>query len=315
MAHSGIRPVGRPVERWEHPSGTKTCPDSQNMRMRKKHRRKRLLPAREELQSSRTPIGARARLWVQDSRQKGWRLHKGICMVPPLLKRWIWVWQPRTPRLAVVGCIFPSSDRPRVITGAHEKSIQPSFFPGVTEVVVRDPSHEALPIPPVQVSFQEFGTTLPKFFQNGFGQFRSPFQRWPRPIRQCFPVYKARGRLSEANRINPLNTCHALAQFRDEMCGRVASLGHQLPFFEARISERPGLLPVLDALRPTDFGSLIARLSDGVIRNGVKPAFLPGKAENAVVNPVFHPERQRPVLGRFHRQPFFVFEKCWTSLV
>src|SRR5215471_3318824 len=139
-------------------------------------------------------------------------------------------------------------------------------------------------------SFQEFRGTLLKFVQNRFGQFRSPFQRWPRPICQCLPVYIAGGRLSEANRINASNTCHPLAQFRDEMCGRIASVGHQLPFLEARISERSGLLPVLDALRPTDFGSLIARLADGVIRNGVKPAFLLCKTENVIVNPVFQAE-------------------------
>jgi hypothetical protein len=60
---------------------------------------------------------------------------------------------------------------------------------------------------------------------------------------------------------------------------------------------------------------LIARIANGVIRDGVKPAFLLGKAENVIVNPVFQAESYRPVLGCFRHQFFFVFDKSRTALV
>jgi hypothetical protein len=81
------------------------------------------------------------------------------------------------------------------------------------------------------------------------------------------------------------------------------------PLVQRWIPDRLGLLPSLHTFRPTDFGSLIAGLSDGIKRNGAKPAFLFGKTENVVMNPIFQAERQRPVPGRFGCQLFFVLEK------
>src|SRR3974390_3827773 len=83
------------------------------------------------------------------------------------------------------------------------------------------------------------------------------------------------------------------------------------PLIKRWIPDRLGVFPSLHILRPTDFGSLIARLPDGIKRNGVKPALLLGIAENGVMNPVFQAERQRPVPGSFGLQLFFVLEKSW----
>src|SRR5208283_3300701 len=81
------------------------------------------------------------------------------------------------------------------------------------------------------------------------------------------------------------------------------------PFLEQRVVNWFGSLPLLYAFRPADFGSLIARLPDGIKGNGVKPAFLLRKAENVVINPVFQAEWQRPSLGRFGRERSFGFDK------
>src|SRR5271157_931961 len=98
------------------------------------------------------------------------------------------------------------------------------------------------------------------------------------------------------------------------MSGVVAMCRRVFPLVEGWILDRLGLLPPLHTFRPADLGSLIARLPDGIKRNGVKPAFLLGKAENVVINPIFQAERQRPALGRFGCQVFFAFEKSRTAI-
>jgi hypothetical protein len=72
---------------------------------------------------------------------------------------------------------------------------------------------------------------------------------------------------------------------------------------------RLGLPPLLHTLQPTDFGFLIARLSDGKKHNGVKPAFLPGKAENVIIYPIFQAETKGPTRDSPGRDCFLVFEK------
>src|SRR3974390_3446365 len=86
------------------------------------------------------------------------------------------------------------------------------------------------------------------------------------------------------------------------------------PLIKRWIPDRLGLSPALHTFRPTDFGSLIARLPDGIKRNGVRPALLFGIAENVVMNPVFQAERQRPVPGSFGLQLSFVLEKSWKTV-
>src|SRR5664279_5034371 len=90
---------------------------------------------------------------------------------------------------------------------------------------------------------------------------------------------------------------------------------HLFPFFERWIVERSGFLPPLHTFRPADLGSLIARFSDRIKNNSVKPAFLLGKAKYVVINPSFQEEGQRPALSRVRRQLFFASEKSRNMIV
>src|SRR5271165_6002799 len=87
------------------------------------------------------------------------------------------------------------------------------------------------------------------------------------------------------------------------MCRRV------FPFIKRRILDRFGFLPLLGALRPADFGSLVARVSDGVIRNCEERAFLLGEGKNAFVNPIFQAEMKRGPLDCFGCKRFLSFDK------
>src|SRR5271157_5146474 len=54
---------------------------------------------------------------------------------------------------------------------------------------------------------------------------------------------------------------------------------HAFPLLERRILDRFGSLPLLGALRPAHFSSLVARVSYGVVRNCKERAFLLSKAK------------------------------------
>src|SRR5271157_5272441 len=86
------------------------------------------------------------------------------------------------------------------------------------------------------------------------------------------------------------------------MGGFVTLRRHGFPFLERLLSDRFGSLPLTDAFRPADFGSLIPGISYGVIGNRVEPAFLLGEGENMIINPIFQTKRQRPDLRRSRRQ-------------
>ncbi len=90
---------------------------------------------------------------------------------------------------------------------------------------------------------------------------------------------------------------------------------HAYPLLERRILDWFSFFPLLGALRPTHFGTLVTRVTYGVIRNCVKPAFLLGKAENMAIDPSFQAQSQRPALGRLEYQLFFAFEKSRNTFV
>src|SRR5271157_3669735 len=81
------------------------------------------------------------------------------------------------------------------------------------------------------------------------------------------------------------------------------------PFFERRVVNWFGSLPLLYAFRPADFGSLIAGISYGVIGNRVEPALILGEGKNMIVNPIFQAEMKRPRLDCFGRERSFGFDK------
>ena len=87
------------------------------------------------------------------------------------------------------------------------------------------------------------------------------------------------------------------------------------PLLERGIVDRFGFLPLLGALRPAHFGSLVARVSYRIIRNCEERAFLLGEAEDMIVNPIFQAEDQRPGLGCFGRERFFGFKKPRTAVL
>src|SRR5271157_3802354 len=84
---------------------------------------------------------------------------------------------------------------------------------------------------------------------------------------------------------------------------------HAFPLLERRILDRFGSLPLLGALRPAHFSSLVARVSYGVVRNCKERAFLLGEAEYMIVNPIFQAEMKRPGLGCFGCERSFSFDK------
>src|SRR5271165_183331 len=93
------------------------------------------------------------------------------------------------------------------------------------------------------------------------------------------------------------------------MGGLVTLRRHAFPLLERRILYRFGFLPLLGALRPAHFGSLVARVSYGVVRNCEEQAFLLGEGKNVFVNPIFQAEMKRPGLGCFGCESSFSFDK------
>ena len=91
----------------------------------------------------------------------------------------------------------------------------------------------------------------------------------------------------------------ALRSRGSQMGSLVTFRRHCFPLLERRILDRFGFLPLLGALRPAHFGSLVARVSYCVIRNCEERAFLLGETENVILNPIFQAENQRPGLDCF----------------
>ena len=86
-----------------------------------------------------------------------------------------------------------------------------------------------------------------------------------------------------------------------------------LPFFERWVVNWFGSLPLLNASRPADFGSLLAGISYGVIGNCVEAAFLLGEGEDVIINPIFQAEMKRRRLDCFGCEGFLRFEKSGAS--
>src|ERR1019366_8893575 len=120
--------------------------------------------------------------------------------------------------------------------------------------------------------------------------------------------------LGEAIRMHQLRRCPGLALPRRQMSSLVTLRRHSFPLLERRILDRFGFLPLLGALRPAHFGSLIARVSYRVIRTCEERAFLLGEAQDVVLNPIFQAEDQRPGLGCFGWERFFSFKKSRTAV-
>src|SRR5215469_16666966 len=95
----------------------------------------------------------------------------------------------------------------------------------------------------------------------------------------------------------------------------IARCGQIFPFVERRISSWLGLLPFAYAVRPADFGSLITRISYGVIRNRIEPSFFLRKLKNVLVDPIFQAKRKRPVLNRLRCDFFFGLKKSRAPIV
>src|ERR1039457_802185 len=87
------------------------------------------------------------------------------------------------------------------------------------------------------------------------------------------------------------------------------------PLLERRIPDRFGFLPLLGALRPAHFGSLVARVPYCVIRTCEERAFLLGEAKDVILDPIFQAEDQRPGLYCFGRERFFRFKKSWAAVL
>src|SRR5271166_1183160 len=93
------------------------------------------------------------------------------------------------------------------------------------------------------------------------------------------------------------------------MGGLVTLRRHAFPLLERRILYRFGVLPLLGALRPAHFGSLVARVSYGVVSNCEERTFLLGEGKNVFVNPIFQAEMKRSGLGCFGCERSFSFDK------
>ena len=207
-----------------------------------------------------------------------------------------------------------------------ENGIEPAFGFRVLEIVVGDPrasaaaslaSRSGISLPRFAACFRNPRATAFKLARNlrGQSEIRAPVpaepntQRPPNRYIEQRPRPRRSGCTSFADAL-------ALRSPGPQMSGLVTLRRHAFPLFKRRIPDRFGFLPLLYAFRPADFGSLIARFSYGVKRNGVKPAFLLGKAENVVINPIFQAERQEAcswplwvsVVFRFREIPETVVE-------
>src|ERR1035441_5136870 len=115
--------------------------------------------------------------------------------------------------------------------------------------------------------------------------------------------------------MHQLRRCPNLALPRRQMSSLVTVRRHAFPLLERRILDRFGLLPLLGALRPAHFGSLVARVSYCVISACEERAFLLGQAKDVILDPIFQAEDQRPGLDCFGRERSFGFKKSRTTVL
>src|SRR5664280_1553077 len=106
-----------------------------------------------------------------------------------------------------------------------------------------------------------------------------------------------------------------LALLRCQMGSLVTLRRQAFPLLERRIVDWFGFLPLLSALRPAHFGSLVARVSYCVIRACEERAFLLGQAKDVILNPIFQAEDQRPGLDCFGCEGIFGFKKPRASIL
>src|ERR1039458_5810781 len=115
--------------------------------------------------------------------------------------------------------------------------------------------------------------------------------------------------------MHQLRRCPGLALPRRQMSSLVTLRRHAFPLLEQRILDRFGFLPLLGALRPAHFGSLIARVPYCVIRTCEERAFLLGEAEDMILNPIFQTEDQRPGLECLGSERFLGFKKPRAAIL
>src|SRR5664280_3086747 len=88
----------------------------------------------------------------------------------------------------------------------------------------------------------------------------------PSPVGKSLTIHVTSSSLVEAVRMHQLRRCPGLAFPGRQMSSLVTLRRHAFPLLERRILDWFGFLPLLGALRPAYFGSLIARVSYRVIR-------------------------------------------------
>src|SRR5271157_1150631 len=135
------------------------------------------------------------------------------------------------------------------------------------------------------------------------------------PVGKSLTIHVANSSLGETVRMHQLRRCPGLALPRRQMSSLVTLRRHAFPLLERGILDRFGFLPLLGALRPAHLGSLVARVSYGVICTWKERAFLLGEAEDMILNPIFQAEGQRPALGCFGCERFFGFKKSRAAVL
>src|ERR1019366_9547203 len=125
-------------------------------------------------------------------------------------------------------------------------------------------------------------TTL-QLTYNFCGRFCSPLQRLSCPVGKSLTIHVTSSSLVEAVRMHQLRRCPCLALPGHQMSSLVTLRRHVFPLLERRMVGRFGFLPLLGALRPAHFGSLIARVSYCVIRTCEERAFLLGQAKDVIL--------------------------------
>src|SRR5664280_746141 len=209
----------------------------------------------------------------------------------PVLKRGVRTWQFRIPKLVAVVGVFHGPNGPRMAPHLDDNGVEPALGLRVLEVMVSDPEHQPLPFlcsstgllcwrlePNVQVPW---ATTF-QLNYNFCGRFCSPLQRLSCPVGKSLTIHVASSSLGEAIRMLQLRRGPGLALPRRQMSSLVTLRRQAFPLLERRIPDRFGSLPLLSALRPAHFGSLIARVSYCVIRACEERAFLLGEAEDMI---------------------------------
>src|SRR5664279_178884 len=242
----------------------------------------------------------------------------------PVLKRGVRTRQLRTPDLITVVGVFHGPNGPRMAPHLNENGFEPALGLRVLEVMVSDPEHQPLPFLcsstgllcwRLEPSGQVPWATTFQLTYNLCGRFCSPLQRLPCPVGKSLAIHVTSSSLVQAVRMHKLRRCPGLALPRRQMSSLVTLRRHAFPLLERRIPDRFGSLPLLSALRPAHFGSLVARVSYCVIRTCEERAFLLGEAKDVILDPIFQAHDQRPDLDCFGRERFFGFKKSRTAVL